>query len=259
MQEPIRINNLTSEGNRNYARKLAVAGGALAFFAIFAFAVDIPVAKFCVGGELPGDLQKLLMLAESFAHGIAVGVILLAVIVLDPDCRRKLPRLAACAYVPGIINTLFKLLIGRQRPNSYGVEHLPQHCLDTFVGLFPSASAGDWQLLSDRSIQSFASGHTTAAVGLAIGLTWLYPHGRWLFASLACLGAMQRLAVGAHYLSDTLVAAALTCFVCMMLMDEARLGRIFKRIEQPAVGKPSTRTVLSGPEATQIATKMVDV
>ena len=234
MQERVHLDSLSSDANRNYARKLAIVGATLSLLAIFAFAVDMPVARFCVSGDLPGDLQKLLMLAEAFAHGIAVGVILLAVVVLDPDSRRKLPRLASCAYVPGIINTLFKLSIGRQRPNSFGAEHLPQHAIDTFVGLFPSAAASNWELLSDRSIQSFASGHTTAAVGLAIGLTWLYPRGRWLFATLACLGAMQRLAVGAYYLSDTLVAAALTCFVCMILLDDAHLGRFFEKIEQPA-------------------------
>ena len=259
VQEPVCLNSLSSDANSKDVRKLAIAGAMLVFLSLLAFAVDIPAAAFCVRGDLPGDLQKLLMLAEAFAHGVAVGVILLVVLVLDPDNRRKLPRLAACAYLPGIVNTLFKLSVGRQRPSSLGVENLPEHSFDTFVGLFPAATTGDWGLMTNRSIQSFASGHTTAAVGLAIGLTWLYPRGRWLFATLACLGAMQRLVVGAHYLSDTLVAAALSCFVCMIVLDNARLGRIFRRIELPTSGGLEARPVFVSQEAKPITAKLIDL
>ena len=47
------------------------------------------------------------------------------------------------------------------------------------------------------------------AAGLAAALAWKYPRGRWLFATLAMLGVMQRVATLAHYPSDALLGAAL--------------------------------------------------
>jgi undecaprenyl-diphosphatase len=62
-------------------------------------------------------------------------------------------------------------------------------------------------------MQAFPSAHTATAFGLAIGLTWLYPRGRWLFATFAVLVACQRIQSGAHFLSDTFFGAALGCVV----------------------------------------------
>jgi membrane-associated phospholipid phosphatase len=68
-------------------------------------------------------------------------------------------------------------------------------------------------------LQSFPSGHTATAVGLALALSSLYPGGRRLFALLAVLAASQRVLFDAHFLSDTLVAAGIACFVAAFLRD----------------------------------------
>jgi membrane-associated phospholipid phosphatase len=48
---------------------------------------------------------------------------------------------------------------------------------------------------------------------MAIGLTYVYPKGKPLFLLMATLAALQRLVVGAHYLSDIFVSVALALLV----------------------------------------------
>ena len=48
-------------------------------------------------------------------------------------------------------------------------------------------------------------------MALALALGWLYPKGKWLFLLLALLVACQRIECGAHYLSDVLCGAAVSC------------------------------------------------
>ena len=86
--------------------------------------------------------------------------------------------------------------------------------------------------LGRRAIQSFPSGHTATAVGLAFGLAWLYPRGRWLFAVFALLAAAQRVGSSAHYVSDTLAAAAMASVVAGVCLSERGSGRWFTRFEQ---------------------------
>jgi membrane-associated phospholipid phosphatase len=62
-------------------------------------------------------------------------------------------------------------------------------------------------------VQSFPSAHSATAVGLAIGLSWLYPRGRWLFAAFAGLAILQRLDADAHYCSDVLAGGGVAFVV----------------------------------------------
>jgi membrane-associated phospholipid phosphatase len=79
--------------------------------------------------------------------------------------------------------------------------------------------------------QSFPSAHTATAVGFAAALTWLYPQGRLLFPLLAVLVGCQRIACGAHYLSDVLVGAAAGCLVAQFILAVGRLPVWFARWE----------------------------
>ena len=62
--------------------------------------------------------------------------------------------------------------------------------------------------------QSFPSGHTATAVGLAVALACAYPRGRWFFAGMALLAACQRVGDGHHFLSDTLAGASVAFLWC---------------------------------------------
>ncbi len=101
------------------------------------------------------------------------------------------------------------MLVARTRPLAFDFHH------DVW------ATFGRW-LPATSVAQSFPSGHTATAAGLALGLAAMYPKGRWLFLLLAVLVGCQRIECGAHFLSDVLCGAAASCLVvacCLRLRN----------------------------------------
>ena len=193
---------------------LFVLAAVLAALGAVAFAVDMPLARFGhylkVEDKFPGDIQDLFNMSEMFGHGLGVLFILITVFVLDPDRRRRLARVAVAAYGSGLAADCVKLVIARWRPRSFDLG--AGGVWDTFCGFGLFGHGGS-------KMQGFPSAHTATAVGLAIGLTWLYPRGRWLFATFAVLVACQRIQSGAHFISDTLFGAALGCLVATVCIE----------------------------------------
>ena len=175
--------------------------------AVSVFTIDGPLARFDVG-NLPGDLRRLVELAEVFAHGTGVGMILVACWTLDRDRRLFVPRVAMLAFLPGIIANVCKLLVARHRPRDFDLD---SPAITSFLGVPGNTGTSE--------LQSFPSGHTATAVGLALALSRLYPQGRFLFAAFALLAAAQRVLFDAHFLSDTLVSAGIACFVAAILRE----------------------------------------
>jgi membrane-associated phospholipid phosphatase len=208
---------ISPTSSRNRLLFLAGTAGVLCLVAIGT--IDVPASVICLRKDLPGDVEKGLNLTEVFAHGVGVAFICLAFVVLD---KRKwlLPRLICLPAVCGIAANLVKLGIARGRPYSYTAETLPS-ALETF-GSIPGS-------LHDHSLQSFPSGHTATAVGLAIALCRLYPSASPLFICFAILAACQRIAVGAHFVSDTLAGAAVALLISAFCADrlfwDAEWGR----------------------------------
>ncbi len=193
-----------------------------------ALSVDMQIARYVANGGMPGDLRKLFTVSEVFAHGTGVALILLAVAVLDPAHRRNLARVATCAYGAGLIAQLSKQLLPRLRPN---VCNLTGDVWQTFLAGGAQRYA-ELHQLAGRDIQSFPSGHSATAVGLAFGLAWLYPRGRWLFAFYAMLAMVQRIESGAHFVSDTFAGAAIACLVAAVLWHQRWLNQLFTRSER---------------------------
>lgn len=169
--------------------------------------VDIWLAGFCRAESVPGELRTIFRLAEAFSHGYGAGVILIGVAAIGRVRWRGVLCLIGFTYIPGMIVNLFKVTVDRRRPNSF-VEELPDQAWATFEGLFGMIGEGE---LFNRSWQSFPSGHTATAVGLAIGLTILFRRGYVYFAVLAVLAAWQRIDTGAHFPSDTLLGVTVAC------------------------------------------------
>jgi membrane-associated phospholipid phosphatase len=197
--------------------RLLVLAAVLAALGAVAFAVDMPLARYChylqVEDKFPGDIKKLFNMFEVFGHGLGVFIILLTVFVLDPDRRRRVARLAAAAFGSGLAADCVKMMIARWRPHSFDLN--TGNVWDTFGGFMLFGAGGS-------KMQGFPSAHTATAVGLAIGLAWMYPRGRWLFAAFAVLVACQRIQSSAHFLSDTLFGAALGCLVATACIEYAR-------------------------------------
>ena len=211
-QSEIRIDPLTSNDVKNNRKKFLWLSILFIAVTLLAIPFDISIAQFFRAKRLPGELRTLVSFAEVFAHGLGVAAVL-AVIFVGMEQRRRILRVIMCAAVPGIIASFAKVIVGRQRPNS--LKDLPDHVSESFVGFFPAFTqhAGEVGKLFDRAVQSFPSGHSAVAVGLAIGLSWLFPRARFCFYLIATLAICQRLDSGAHYLSDTLASTALAIFI----------------------------------------------
>ena len=189
-----------------------------------ALAIDIPLARWCKSPNLPGYIKKTFDLAEVFGHGSGVALILIAAWVLAPQVRRQLPRVICCAYLPGLAADGMKLFLARGRPYKTDLStiHSVWGTFQEWLPMFSSSSAN----------QSFVSAHTATAVGLALGLGWLFPRGRWLFIGYAVLVAMQRIAGPYHFASDTLWGAAVGCLVAFAVLPGGWLSPPFDWLEQ---------------------------
>ena len=213
---------------RSWAKLLA-GPALLALLGVAAMTVDMPLAHWIKGKHYPNDAKKLFDLAEVFGHGFGAVFILFSVWVLAPQARARLPRVMCAGLGAGITGTVCKLFIARQRP--FRVVSFEIGSLETFGNWFP--------LFSNISAwQSFPSGHSAMAAGLAVGLTSLFPRGKWLFVGLTVLVLLQRMFSTYHFLSDTLWGAAIGWLVASIIMSDRWLTRPFQRLEQRLSAQP---------------------
>jgi len=118
----------------------------------------------------------------------------------------------------GIAVNVLKVILGRARPlmmfreGVYGFEPL-------------SHVAFLWN--------SMPSGHSTTAFAVAFSLAHLYPKGNILWLFYACLLALSRVMVNAHYLSDVCAGAALGWLTVKLFLDHGMrpLARIIFPID----------------------------
>ena len=135
-----------------------------------------------------------------------------------------------CACWPAVGVLLFKSLIGRYRPISYFDEesnvHFPASIAETWLGWMPRD-----QFNVIYAYQSFPSAHTATGWGLAIGLAWVFPKGRWLFFGVAALGSIQRVTSFAHWPSDVFCGAAIAFVMAGALTQNWGFGYFLGRFE----------------------------
>ena len=192
--------------------------------------IDLPVSQFCIDrvdeqSRIPEDFRKLLMLAEVFSHGTGVALTALAMFFMDRGGRRTILRVVVCCgYVSGLLAVGMKQLVARIRPYDFDYRG---DVFETFVGWLP-VIFGD---ASNLNVNSFPSAHTATAAGLAVGLSWRYPQGRPFFVLMALLSACQRVEMGSHYVTDTLVGAALGSAFALACVAK---GTWFDRFESEA-------------------------
>lgn len=108
-----------------------------------------------------------------------------------------------CVAIPSMICTVLKVTLGRARPDMLFEEHLYG-----FYGF--STKHGFW---------SMPSGHTTTALGLALGLCIIAPKYRFIFLTIALFGALTRVLLTDHYLSDVLVASLIVFYEVALIND----------------------------------------
>ena len=181
--------------------------------------------------SVPGDLTRVITLSELFAHGFGVVLAAIAIWVLSASHRRSIPRVVICALWPAIVVHLLKLLFARRRPLTYlqadRTPKFPEDVDATWLGFFSDDRAN----FPTYAIQSFPSAHTATAWGLAIGLAWLFPRGRWLFFSLALLASIQRITSMSHWPSDVCWGAAIAFLMAGAITQNWGIGYLLGKFE----------------------------
>lgn len=193
--------------------------------------VDAAAARADLHTGLPRIVVQLVNQAELFGDGAAIVLVFAAVWALDPIGRRKLVRLMCAAWGSGIAANIVKLCIARERPYQWLAHGADGSAWSQFTGWFPFGTAGN-------ALQSFPSAHTATAFGLALGLSACYPQARKYFLTMAALTACQRVIGDMHYVSDTLVAAAVAWCVAAALYGDTKLARRFTSWER-CTGAPA--------------------
>lgn len=183
---------------------------AMASAAVLVSWIDVDSREWVKSIGLRGDVERTIKLMEIFAHGTGLLVTIALIWTLSPLSRRRLPRLLAAYGLAGVTVNLIKLLVPRLRPSAGPEESLPE-------------AWGNWNYLS----QSFPSGHSAAAVALALSLTILFPRGRWVFLTLAGLACLQRIVFDAHWPSDVLAGATLGIWAVAVIYRTAWADRVF--------------------------------
>jgi membrane-associated phospholipid phosphatase len=189
-----------------------------------AFAVDRPVAEWVHRHGL--DAHKSWTHARSHANTllklpgeyyITAGIALIVGVF-----HRRRWRGAAFVAVTGVasgVNGLVKWVAGRHRPAEDGVffRHAPFD-FHPFAGGLPGLFGGEKNLC-------FPSGHACLAFATAAALSLLLPRWRWAFYIGAALVAAERVLENAHYVSDTVAAAALGVAAAHLLWHVFRRQR----------------------------------
>ena len=219
-------------GSSGFLRGLSVwfAAAVLVALGVVTFHFDLMFADPENLDYLPGDLTRVVGLSEIFAHGYGVLIIAIGIWVLASDKRRFIPRIALCAFWPAAGVSLLKILVGRSRPISYFNElssaEYPQNIHETWVGWMPNET-----LNATYHLQSFPSAHTATTWGLAIGMSYVFPKGRWLFWAIATLASIQRVTSFAHWSSDVFFGAAIAVVMAGSLSQNWGFGYLLLRFE----------------------------
>ena len=176
---------------------------ALALLVFISLFWDLDISRFATSIKIPGDLRKAIHLCEAFAHFSGVVAILGALLMVDTKNRAKLVQVCVLVSISGVASNAAKYLIPRIRPHAMNKAPFP---IQSGWETWGVPGSGSW---FEEALRSFPSGHSATAVALAIGLSYVYPRGRWVFAILAFMACLQRLVSGAHFLSDIMAGSGI--------------------------------------------------
>lgn len=207
--------------------------------ACFAY-VDRPVALYfhAIDPGMAGVARFITRFGVStyYLLGTATAAAALSLWARMPREPLQAARLRAFAVVPlflflaiavsGLITDLLKVVFGRARPKL----------------LFANETFGfDWWG-TKADFWSFPSGHATTVVAIAAALYCLWPRFLPLYVAFALLVSLSRAVIGAHYVSDVVLAAFIA------IAATAYLRHVFERggiaLQDAASGLPPSRAAL---------------
>lgn len=222
-----------SEADRTRMLRLLLLGALVSLSLVpVATLADISLAAWIATDPLPGDLAKSIELTEAYSHGVGVLMLLVGVMILVPNKRGFVPRLATMALGGGAIATIVKMFVLRPRPSQLNLE------LASYDAAWQWVFDWRWEQIAafDASTRSFPSGNTATAVGLTVALCMLFPRGRYLFPIFAVMTLTQRLQCQSHFLSDVFGGTACSLLWCYACLHPRLLGALFERMEPETRG-----------------------
>jgi len=238
MSQLTTINSRSPESPEIPSHSLAAAvinrRGMLLWAAIFAMfsvplvtLIDVPIARWFDRDPFSKDFADAIELTRGYAHGTGVFFILLAVMLLTPEKRWLIPRMATMTCGGGAIATVLKMFVLREKPSKLNLNFAT---LETaWRWQF------DWTLNQvasfDAGTRAFPSGNMATAVALTIGLCVVAPRGRWLFMLFCGFTVLQRLHSGSHFLSDVVGGAAAGLIWSYICLHPKLVGSLFDKME----------------------------
>ena len=138
-----------------------------------------------------------------------------------PELAAKIFFIALTSSVAGLVATIFRICIGRTRPNNHSVAQ----------GIYGLWHDGHWTI-GQAAFSSLPSGHAASAVGVAAA-AWLVSRS-WgaAFAVYALAVMWSRIALECHHLSDVTASMFLAIVVALLMRKyfAAANERIFHRL-----------------------------
>jgi membrane-associated phospholipid phosphatase len=161
-------------------------------------------------------LNALTVLADSklFLVGFLIAALGMRYIFHHPIWEERAWFLWLCVLVPNLICLILKMMLGRARPNL----------------LFQNNLYGFYGFHHDALYWSLPSGHTTTVMGVAFGLSILFPRYSWVYFISALMIAATRVFLLQHYLSDVLTATFLACIEVGILRFVLRRQQFLQQV-----------------------------
>ncbi len=224
----LRIYHEPLENESTRAMRLMLWGAFIALLLVPVLTlIDIPIARWFAADPLPSDVEQAIQLTEAYSHGIGVLFIVIGILTLAPQHRWRMPRLTTMALGASAIATIVKMFVLRPRPSQMNLKLASGDA--AWLWRF------DWKLEQvaafDAGTRAFPSGDTATAVALTVGLSMLFPRGRYLFVTFAVLTMLQRMQSHSHFFSDAIGGLACGLGWCFVCLHPRLLGALFEHME----------------------------
>jgi membrane-associated phospholipid phosphatase len=168
------------------------------FIALSFFYFDKPIAMWADAHTISQKFPWL-----EWVTNLGIGVVDIVVVALvalifrfvvkNVQWERRAWFVWICLVIPNLVCLVLKVLFGRARPDM----------------LFSDQLYGFYGLHKSAAFWSFPSGHTTTIMGLAFGLSALFPQYIIAFIGVGSFVALSRILLLKHFLSDVLMATYL--------------------------------------------------
>ncbi|MDP1604163.1 MAG: phosphatase PAP2 family protein [Legionella sp.] len=178
------------------------------FFIVLTFMfVDKPLAEYMHTIDLRTNFALLSLITKLGLSALYLGFFLAGALFfryvqVNPVYEARFWFLWLCVLFTESICGVLKVILGRARPDMW----------------FETQSFGFYGLQTKASFWSFPSGHTTAVMAVAFGMSIIFPRQRYIYITAGILVALSRVLLVHHYLTDILSAIYLVVFEIGLLL-----------------------------------------